>query len=54
MRGPRHLKLSQLLKPGHLGGHVHLWGDIRGFLRELGAQQLRELLFGSLQEPSSR
>lgn len=44
VRGPRHLKLSQLLKPRHLGGRVHLWGYIRRFLREL---------FGSLQEPSA-
>lgn len=32
VRYPRYLELSQLLIPRHLGGHVHLWGDIRLFL----------------------
>jgi hypothetical protein len=26
VRHPRYLELSQLLKPRHLWGHVHLWG----------------------------
>lgn len=40
VRCPRHLELSQLLKPGHLGVHVHLWGDIERFLREPSGQRV--------------
>lgn len=40
VRCPRHLELSQLLKPGHLGVHIDLWGNIVRFLRELSAQRV--------------
>lgn len=40
VRCPRHLELSQLLKPGHLGVHIDLWGNIGRFLRELSGQRV--------------